>query len=134
MNLNFTLTDINQAALQLLKAAGSAKVWALHGDMGAGKTTFVHALCQQLGVTSATSSPTYSIINHYSSPAGPVYHIDLYRLKDEEEVLQAGVEDCTTGDFYCFIEWPERAGHLLPQNTFHVSLIAVNENSRQISY
>ncbi len=95
MNLTFTLPQIKEAAEKVFTNASSTKVWAIHGEMGAGKTTFIHALCENLQVTSAIGSPTYSIINEYKSEkVGIIYHMDWYRLKDEEEALQAGVEDC----------------------------------------
>ncbi len=134
MTFSFTLSEIKRAAEKVFAFGKDKKVWAIHGEMGAGKTTFIHALCENLGVTSAIGSPTYSIINEYkSAKAGVIYHIDLYRLKDEEEALQAGVEDCITSGNVCLIEWPERAEGLLPDDCLHVSLNVVNEQTRQIS-
>ena len=133
MEITFSLPEINQAAADIFAAAKEKKVWALHGEMGAGKTTFIHALCKYLGVTSAIGSPTYSIINEYESPvAGTIYHMDWYRLKDEEEALQAGVEDCLYSGNMCLVEWPERANGLLPDNTFHLSIEMVDEMKRRV--
>jgi tRNA threonylcarbamoyladenosine biosynthesis protein TsaE len=132
---DFTLADIKGVAMQAYEAAGERKVWALYGEMGAGKTTFIHALCENLGVTSAIGSPTYSIINEYkSASAGIIYHMDWYRLKDEEEALQAGVEDALLSGKLCLVEWPERAEGLLPTNYFHVELVAKNAETRTILY
>lgn len=134
MTLSFTLTDIKQAAEQVFAFGKDKKVWAIHGEMGAGKTTFIHAVCENLGVTSAIGSPTYSIINEYKSEkAGEIYHMDWYRLKDEEEALQAGVEDCLFSGNLCFVEWPEKAAALLPDDCLHVSLTVIEEKTRQIS-
>src|SRR6476619_5653247 len=105
MTLSFSLPQIKQAAKQVFDFASEKKVWALHGEMGAGKTTFIHALCEHLGVTSAIGSPTYSIVNEYKSEnAGIIYHMDLYRLKDEEEAREAGVEDGLFSGNLCFVE------------------------------
>ncbi|MDQ6815329.1 MAG: tRNA (adenosine(37)-N6)-threonylcarbamoyltransferase complex ATPase subunit type 1 TsaE, partial [Bacteroidota bacterium] len=104
-----------------------------HGDMGAGKTTFIHALCDHLGVTSAIGSPTYSIINEYKSEKiGEIYHMDWYRLKDEEEALQAGVEDYLFSGNFCLVEWPNRAPALLPEDCLHLLISTLDEETRQI--
>lgn len=132
MVFTFTLAEIKQTAAEILKAADGKKVWALHGEMGAGKTTFIHALCDILGVTSATGSPTYSIINEYKSSEGVIYHIDLYRLKDEQEALQAGVEDCIISGSLCLVEWPDKAPGLLPDNCFHLTISLIDTQCRQI--
>ena len=134
MTLSFTLPEIKKAAQQVFDYGRDKKVWAVHGEMGAGKTTFIHALCEHLGVTSAIGSPTYSIINEYKSEkAGEIYHMDWYRLKDEEEAIQAGVEDCLFSGNLCLVEWPEKAGALLPDDCLHLRLTVVNEQTREIS-
>lgn len=133
MELNFTLETIAIVAAQFIAAAGENKVIALQGEMGAGKTTFVQAVCTALGVTEPISSPTYSIINQYKAPNDQtIYHIDLYRLRDEEEVLQAGVEDCLYAGGWCFVEWPAKAAGLFPVNTLSVTIIATEINSRKL--
>ncbi|MFN8242724.1 MAG: tRNA (adenosine(37)-N6)-threonylcarbamoyltransferase complex ATPase subunit type 1 TsaE [Ferruginibacter sp.] len=133
MDLNFTLDEIDAAAEKLLTAIGGSRVIALHGEMGAGKTTFVHALCRQLGVGDAVSSPTFSIINEYRTAAGePVFHIDLYRLKDAEEAMNAGVEDCICSGHLTLVEWPEKAPGLFPDDTVRVSLTALDANTRKL--
>lgn len=133
MNLSFTLDDINDAVAQIFEYGKDIKVWAIHGEMGAGKTTFIHALCEYLGVKSSIGSPTYSIINEYKSEEyGSMYHMDWYRLKDEEEALQAGVEDCLFSGNLCFVEWPERAARLLPEKYLHITITVVDEKTRQI--
>jgi len=109
------------------------KVFALHGEMGAGKTTFVHAVCNALGVKDTIGSPTFSIINQYqTNTAEIIYHIDLYRLKDEEEAIQTGVEDCLYSGNYCFVEWPGRAPGIFPDKTLYVTLLAVNNDTRKL--
>lgn len=113
-----------------------ANVFAFHGEMGAGKTTIIEYLCKQKGVKQTMGSPTFSIINQYvydeDGVEKSVYHIDLYRLKDEEEVLQAGVEDCVYSGQLCFVEWPEKAPQLFDDAAVHVHLQVVSETERTV--
>ena len=133
MELNFTLETIAAAATQFIKAVGQNKVIALHGEMGAGKTTFVHAVCHALGVNDQVSSPTYTIINQYQTANGEIiYHLDLYRLRNEEEAIQAGAEDCLHTGSWCFVEWPENAPGIFPDNTLHITLSTVEINRRKL--
>ena len=108
------------------------QVFTLEGQMGAGKTTFVKALCAAKGVKDATASPTFSIINQYLSASGTtIYHLDLYRLRDEEEAIAAGVEDTIyQHNAVCFIEWPEIIGHLLPAKTTRLQLSVLPDQKR----
>ena len=133
MNISFTLSEIHQVASIIYEVGKNHTVWAIHGTMGAGKTTFIHALCEKLGVTSAIGSPTYSIINEYiGTNNATIYHMDWYRLKDEEEALQAGVEDCLLSGHLCLIEWPEKATGLLPDDCFHIHIQMINIGQRSI--
>jgi tRNA threonylcarbamoyladenosine biosynthesis protein TsaE len=133
MELIFSLNEITTAAREFADKTAGYKVFALEGDMGAGKTTFVHAYCAVAGVTDAVSSPTFSIINQYSTPQQQIiYHIDLYRLKDEEEAIQAGVEDCLYSGNTCFIEWPQKAPGIFPDTTVHVTITAIDANTRKL--
>ncbi len=133
MDSKFKLADIEEAAAGFLKIVQQPAVIAFHGEMGAGKTTFISALCRRLQVTSAVSSPTYAIINQYKTEAGkPVYHLDLYRLEDEEEALMAGVEECFYSGNWCLVEWPDKAPGLLPANTIHCYLTSVGDNERKL--
>jgi tRNA threonylcarbamoyladenosine biosynthesis protein TsaE len=135
MDLNFTLENINTAAEELLVAAAGKKVFAFHGDMGAGKTTFIHALCGALQVKDVISSPTFSIINEYETEKGStVYHMDLYRIKSEQEALNAGVEDCLYSGNTCFVEWPEKAPGIFPDDTLQVTIISTGANTRKLSF
>ena len=128
----FTIEKIGEAAEAFWQTAGEAKVLAFYGEMGAGKTTFIHALCDAKKVSSTVGSPTFSIINEYSYPGGSIYHIDLYRLKDEEEAIRAGVEDCLYSGHLCLVEWPARAEGLLPDDTIHVYIEPINKHTRHI--
>jgi tRNA threonylcarbamoyladenosine biosynthesis protein TsaE len=133
MDIIFTLDEIDAAAKTFLANTAPYKVIALHGEMGAGKTTFVHAICNALGVEDNIGSPTFSIINQYQTSSSEIiYHIDLYRLKNEEEAVQTGVEDCLYSGNYCLVEWPDRAPAIFPDNTLHVSIIAVNNDTRKL--
>ncbi len=134
MSLTVDITDKNTlpaAAKQLLEKFPSSRVFAFHGNLGAGKTTFIKALCAQLGVKDVMSSPSFSIINEYETEDGNlVYHFDLYRLKSAEEAFDTGMEDYLYCDNYCFIEWPERAEEILPPETVHVFLEETGEGRR----
>ena len=135
MDVLFTLPQIKSAAATCLVALNNHNVVALHGEMGAGKTTFVHALCDELGVENAVSSPTFSIINEYTNAAGKtIYHLDLYRLKSVEEAIDAGVEDCFYSGNLCLVEWPEIAPSIFPDNTLHAYIEIAGNNERRLSY
>ncbi len=144
MEFSFSLKDIGAAAQQCWQQSGiaeqndgTARVMAFYGVMGAGKTTFIKALCAVNGVKDTVSSPTFSIINEYRYPdehGNPrcIYHIDLYRVKSAEEAVQAGVEDCLYSGAVCLVEWPERAAGLLPPETISIYINAVAEEKRKI--
>jgi tRNA threonylcarbamoyladenosine biosynthesis protein TsaE len=130
MEIRFKLDTIREAASQFWQAGEGAQVFAFHGAMGAGKTTFIHALCDVKGVTSTVGSPTFSIINEYAWPGGTIFHIDLYRLNDEEEAIRAGVEDCLYSGHICLVEWPERAPSIFPDGTAAVFISAMDPQTR----
>ena len=111
-----SLNDIQQAARQFVEAMGENTVFALYGKMGAGKTTFVKALCEELGVTDVITSPTFAIVNEYRSDESGelIYHFDFYRIKKLSEVYDMGYEDYFFSGALCFIEWPELVEELLP--------------------
>lgn len=133
MEITFQLDALESAAKTFLASVSGCRVFALEGEMGAGKTTFITAVCRQLGVVDPTGSPTYSIINQYDSPSGVISHIDLYRLKDEEEVLQAGVGDAIDNSRYCFIEWPQAASALLPDSACWLNLEVLSDQTRKLT-
>ncbi|HEY1023764.1 MAG TPA: tRNA (adenosine(37)-N6)-threonylcarbamoyltransferase complex ATPase subunit type 1 TsaE [Sphingobacteriaceae bacterium] len=121
------------AAQQLLEFAGDKKVFLFEGDMGAGKTTFIKSLCEQLGSADVVSSPTFSIVNEYDYPEGLIYHFDFYRLKSEAEAYDLGYEDYFYSGNYCFIEWPSKVENLWPGNALMVNIRVTGENKREIS-
>jgi len=109
------------------------------GEIGAGKTTFIKALCAQLGVEEKVTSPTFSLVNQYSyfdkeGHEQLIYHLDLYRLKNREEALDIGIEDILYEDAYCFIEWPELIEDLLPDNIVKISIEIVDDSTRKILF
>lgn len=133
MNLLFRLEDLEKTARKFWEELEGHRVFAFHGEMGAGKTTFISALLRARGVEGTPSSPTFSIINEHRSVADgkPVYHMDLYRLRDEAEVIGAGVEDTVYSGALCFVEWPEKAPQLF-EDAVHVYLEAVDGNTRRL--
>jgi tRNA threonylcarbamoyladenosine biosynthesis protein TsaE len=136
MQWTFSIENIHDVAKQFWSRFEKARVFAFHGEMGAGKTTFIHALCDIKNVEDVVGSPTFSIINEYmfhdKDGTGKIFHIDLYRMKDEEEAIRAGVEDCLCSDDICMVEWPDKALALFPPGTIHVSIKALTDNTRQV--
>jgi tRNA threonylcarbamoyladenosine biosynthesis protein TsaE len=133
MKYELSLHELNHFAQTFWQECGNAKVFAFHGEMGAGKTTLIVALCRALGVQDAASSPTFSIINEYADGNGqPVFHIDLYRLNDPEEVAQTGVEDTIMSGAVCMVEWPEKAPHLFDGTAVHVHIAALENGKRTV--
>lgn len=122
-----TIEDIPNAALEFLDEVGHRKIFAFDARMGAGKTTFILGLLKAMGVRDFEGSPTYSLVNVYDTEMyGKIYHFDLYRINDELEALDVGLEEMVYGDNICFIEWPEKVKDLLPHNTIW-SYISVDE-------
>ena len=130
-----SLEHIHEAAREFIAAMGDNTVFALYGKMGAGKTTFIKALCQELGVEDVVTSPTFAVINEYRSDiAGElIYHFDFYRIKKLEEVYDMGYEDYFYSGALCFIEWPELGEELLPGNTFKVTIEELEDGSRKLT-
>lgn len=136
--IEFRLSEINDAAKKLWEFAKNYSVWTFEGEMGAGKTTLIKAVCQQLGVQDAVSSPTYAIVNEYetilSGKVITIYHSDWYRLDDEEEARDAGIEELLyVADSYHFVEWSSKAPGLLNRPYATITLEQKDENSRILS-
>ena len=136
MERSYTLENINKVAKEFWKNAGNKTVFAFHGEMGTGKTTFIHALCDAKGVKDMVGSPTFSIINEYEFDCEGtrkiIFHLDLYRIKDEEEALRAGVEDVLYSGYTCLAEWPEKAPGIFPEDTVHVQIELVDNETRKL--
>ena len=128
----FTLSTLGALAVEFWSVYANKKVFAIGGKMGVGKTTFIQALCKAKKVEDLVGSPTFSLINEYRFPEGIIYHLDLYRLKDEEEAIRAGIEDCLYSGEICLVEWPERAPGIFPPDTLHLLIEELDEMKRKI--
>ncbi len=127
-----SLSELNDAAKQLLTIADTETIFLFYGEMGAGKTTFINNICSHLGVTEHTSSPTFSIVNEYHGKERKIYHFDFYRIKTQTEAFDLGYEEYFYSDSYCFIEWPEKIPDLLPKSYVKIELKIISETEREI--
>lgn len=134
MEITYTLEQINETVWKVYEAGKAYKVWTFYAEMGTGKTTFIKALCEYLKVKDTISSPTYSIINQYKTDDGKIiYHMDWYRLKSEEEAIDAGVEDALFSGNLCMVEWPERAENLLPESYLKIDIELLADGKRRLT-
>ena len=131
-----SLADIKDAARQFVAHKGAGKVFAFYGEMGSGKTTFIKALCQELGVEDIITSPTFAIVNEYhtAQDTAPIFHFDFYRIKRLEEVYDMGYEDYFYSGSLCFLEWPELIEEILPSDALKVSIRKEEDGSRRIEF
>ncbi len=127
-----SIDALPQAAQQFIDHMGEARVFAFYGNMGAGKTTFIKALCECLGVTDTVTSPTFAIVNEYEGHQ-PVYHFDFYRIRRVEEAYDLGFEEYCYSGHLCFIECPELIEDLLPEDTVRVTIETLTDGSRRIT-
>ena len=128
------LSQLDEVAKDVLSVFSSGRLFALEGQMGAGKTTFTKSLCKALDCKDNVCSPTFAIVNVYLSPkAGEIYHFDFYRLEDVSEAVQIGTEEYFYSGSYCFLEWSERVLPLLPEDVITIKIDVVSENERLIS-
>ena len=135
MNIRIeSLEKISEAAREFVSAMGDARVFAFYGQMGAGKTTFIKAVCEELGVADTITSPTFAIVNEYTAALGPIYHFDFYRIKKLEEVYDMGYEDYFYSGALCFIEWPELIEELLPEDAVRVTIEEQADGSRTVTF
>jgi tRNA threonylcarbamoyladenosine biosynthesis protein TsaE len=122
--------ELKAIAARLIEYHKDKRIFAFHGEMGAGKTTFIKTICGVLNVTDTVSSPTFAIINEYfTNESGIIYHFDLYRLKSWTEMLEIGYEDYFYSGNYCLLEWPEKIVNLLPDETVHISIVVSQDGS-----
>ena len=134
-----SIDTIREAAREFIAHIGTRRVFAFYGKMGAGKTTFVKAICEELGVEDVITSPTFAIVNQYqvnqtTAIASTIYHFDFYRIKRLEEVYDMGYEDYFYSDALCFIEWPELIEDLLPEDAVRVSISENADGTRTVSF
>lgn len=133
MEIRFNLDNIDDAAGEFLRSVSDARIFAFYGEMGAGKTTFIKALCRNLGVEQYVTSPTFALINEYhAANDGIIFHFDFYRIESIEEVMDMGYEDYFYSENICFIEWPERIAGLLPEDTARIKIDVLDNGERQL--
>ena len=131
-----SLDSIHEAAREFIKNMGTGHVFAFYGKMGAGKTTFIKAVCEELGVDDVITSPTFAIVNDYTSSKDDshIFHFDFYRIKKLEEVYDMGYEDYFYSGAVCFIEWPELIEELLPGDAVKVEIAEQEDGSRIVKF
>lgn len=129
-----TLEELPKVAQALLNYANDQKFFIFEGEMAAGKTTFIKAFCEALGVTDVVSSPTFSIVNEYESSHGPVFHFDFYRLKNPQEAYDIGYEEYFYSDSYCLVEWPSKVEELLPEAYIKVQITVADDEQRLFEF
>ena len=129
------IDHIREAAREFIQHIGDHRVFAFYGKMGAGKTTFVKAICEELGVDDVITSPTFAIVNEYTSGEGDsIFHFDFYRIKQIEEVYDMGYEDYFYSGSLCFIEWPELIEDILPDDAIRVNIAEQEDGSRLVAF
>jgi len=133
ISINST-TELNHVAQELLAFAKGEKFFIFEGEMAAGKTTFIKAFCEALGVEDVVSSPTFSIVNEYDSPKGAVYHFDFYRLKNLQEAYDIGYEEYFYSDNYCLVEWPSKVEELLPEKYIKIEITVTVHEQRLFEF
>ncbi len=122
---------LSEAAERLLSLGGHRRLFAFYGPMGSGKTTIIKAICSELKVTDTVTSPTFTLVNEYRTSGGDrVYHIDFYRIKKTEEVYDFGIEEYLSDGSYCFMEWPELVGDIIPPETIRIKITVGEDESR----
>lgn len=126
----YNLFEINLIAKWLINNGLNYNIWLFNGEMGAGKTTLINELAHQMGVLNPTSSPTYSIVNEYETSNGLIYHLDLFRLKDISEAIDAGIEEILFSNSICFIEWPEIILPLIDNKYLEINISNIGESRK----
>ena len=127
-----SLDDLEQLSDEILMTCTKSQIFTFEGQLGAGKTTLIKSLCQYLGYTDEVTSPTFSLVNEYQTPSSMIYHMDLYRLNSENELLDIGFEEYLDGDAFCFIEWPQIAENLIVQSHYKIKILLNEDLSLKI--
>lgn len=126
------LDDLEQLSYDIFMTCTKSQIFTFEGQLGAGKTTLIKSMCQYLSYTDEVTSPTFSLVNEYQTPSSMIYHMDLYRLNSENELLDIGFEEYLDGDAFCFIEWPQIAENLIVQSHYKIKILLNEDLSRKI--
>jgi len=132
MQISYSLVELENIAKSIISEYPQQRIFCFEGDLGAGKTTLIEAICRILGAKDELSSPTFSIINEYATYDKPIYHMDWYRLKSIDEAINIGIEDYLFSNNYCFIEWHDRAEALIPRPYMLMSLTTMSNMNRNL--
>ncbi|MDF2158615.1 tRNA (adenosine(37)-N6)-threonylcarbamoyltransferase complex ATPase subunit type 1 TsaE [Algoriphagus sp. CAU 1675] len=133
-SFTYRLDELPRLAAQVIEEGGSEKIWVFQGQMGAGKTTLIKALADHFQVVDQVSSPTFGIVNHYETQKGEtIYHFDFYRLEDPSEALDIGIEEYFYSGNYCWMEWAENIGTLLPDQFFLIKIEVIADQERKVT-
>ena len=133
MELIYTINQIQETAKAIVATMQKGQLYAFYGQMGAGKTTLIKAICKELGVQDEVNSPTFAIVNEYEGNNGTIYHFDFYRINRPEEALDFGLFDYFDSGNICLMEWPECVETLLPDDTIKIKITVIDENTRKIN-
>lgn len=132
--LAISLSGLEEVAKELLEHSEKRRIWLFSGEMGSGKTTLIKVIARLLGVRETMSSPTFPIVNEYETQQGRIYHVDLYRLMNEQEVTDIGMAEYFNSGNYCLLEWPEKLGSLTPSHSMEVRITPIDRLHRKIEY
>lgn len=132
MKLNYKLSELKNISTKILSHFNSPKTLLFYGEMGVGKTTLIKELVKQLGVTDATSSPTFSLVNEYQGSDNSVFHFDFYRIEHEEEVYDIGIEDYFYQNAWCLAEWPEKIPNIIPEDAIVIKIYKNSDDTRTL--
>ncbi|MEO8854879.1 MAG: tRNA (adenosine(37)-N6)-threonylcarbamoyltransferase complex ATPase subunit type 1 TsaE [Ginsengibacter sp.] len=133
MEISYHFDEIDQIAAEFLKQTKGFTIFAFSGELGAGKTTLISRICKQLGVAETVTSPTFSIIQEYATLGGnAIFHMDLYRIRTREEAVDAGIEDCLSGNQICLVEWPEKVPEIFPEKTIFTDIEILSKDQRKL--
>lgn len=133
MEISYQFDEIDQIAEEFLNQTKGFTIFAFSGELGAGKTTLISRICKQLGVAETVTSPTFSIIQEYATLGGnAIFHMDLYRIRTREEAVDAGIEDCLSGNQICLVEWPEKVPEIFPEKTIFTDIEILSKDQRKL--
>ena len=133
--LTFRLEELPRVAKEFIDSIGEDRIFLFEGEMGSGKTTFIAEVCRQMGADDDFGSPTFSLVNEYADSAGnPIFHFDLYRIESPQEALDMGAEEYFNSGEICLVEWPDRLGNIIPEDSRIVELKVNADDSRTLKF